>query len=194
MSTNLQIQIMDMVLVPTNDAYWWGLFRFGSSFADQVGRVRVTFSGGQKKIYVLSGGVFKEVVGGNLTFVPDAISQGTFVNDLFFNGTGYEAWEYYHLPHNGCTPCPSGYGNQGNGFAGTSFQFRSASETTFGFPEQVYSQIRCMPSDYEVGRQFPMRINYNGKKYLISSDNDVAICQQLFSPYAGMRTVITRLE
>lgn len=194
MSTRLDIHILDMVLKPASDTSWWGFFRFGSGFPDKVGRVRVTFSGSQKRIYVLSGGAYREVIGGNLDFLPDAISQYTHVNDLFFNGLFHESWEYYYLPHNGCTPCPNGYGNQGNGFAGSSFQFRSASETSWGSPEQVYSYVRCLPSDYEVGRNFPTRIDYNGDRYLISSDNEVAICQDLFSPYQGMRTVVTRLE
>ena len=196
LSTDLPIHILDMVLVPASDTYWWGLFRFGSGFPNSVGRVRVDFSSGQKRVYVLSGGTFQEAVGGDLTFTPDAVANGTYVNDLFHNGSYYESWEYYYVSQNGCGPCPGGYGSpHGNGDVGTAFQLRAVSESTFGAPEQVYSEVRCLPSDYEVGRMFPARIDYNGNKYLISSENDVAICYDgLFSPFQGMRVVVTRLQ
>lgn len=189
---------LDVVLYPQSNTTWWGFFKFGYNYPNKTGRLRVTFSWtGTPTYQVLRNGVWatlpKSGTEGLLSFEPDDVGMGFEVNDLFKNGATVEAWGHSHVPHNGCAPCPPGYDN---GFAGTTFLYRSATVSSLGPTQGVYSCVRCLPSDSHVGRLFGFRVNGpDGKRLFYSSTNDQNICDpNLFSPFAGMYVVETDLD
>ena len=87
----------------------------------------------------------------------------------------------------------SGEAVSGNG---SGFYWYPVTRFTFGGQNLVTSNVRYLPSGYELARAFPFRWNSpTGKRYLFSVTNDANICTQfLFSGFYKMYVVSTELS
>jgi hypothetical protein len=79
---------------------------------------------------------------------------------------------------------------------GSGFYWYPVTRFTFGAPNLVTSNVRYLPSGYEVARAFPFRWNSpTGRRYLFSVTNDAYICSEfLFSSFYKMYVVRTELS
>lgn len=104
-----------------------------------------------------------------------------------FGGMGRPFW--LNTGPQGDVPCPT---CQGAGLA-----WWPVTHATENLPpiNTVFSQVRSMPSGYEVARLFPFRWNSpTGNRYLFSATNDAHICTELlFSSFYKMYVTETTL-
>jgi len=176
---------------------WWGFFPFTTP-GRGTGRISVDVSNQYPRgfrVKILSGGQWVTVddYTGEFSFTPDSVWNDVGVRSLAWDEDHWELWAFTNVPHNGCSPCDGEYDN---GFAGTTFKFRNvySEGSSLGPIQQVYSMVRCMPSDSHVGRMFPFRVNDpSGSKLLYSSTTDENICTTT-NPFAGSYVVVTELD
>lgn len=177
---------------------WWGFFRIGFS---GTGLIKVDVSQqyprGFRVWIFASDNTWKQVddTTGDFSFTPKDVWPGATPKAINFNVDHYELWATTYEPHNGCAPCTTPYCN---GFAGTTFSYRTVDAAfNLGPVQSVYSQIRCMPSDSDVGRLYPFRHNdMNAQKLLYSATNDQNICDTNLcaNPFIGMYVVVTTVN
>jgi hypothetical protein len=177
---------------------WWGFFRIGFS---GTGLIKVDVSqkyprGFRVWIYATDS-TWKQVddLTGDYGFTPQKVWPGVVPKAINYNVDHYELWATSFTPHNGCSPCTGSYCN---GFAGTTFSYRTVDSVfNLGPVQSVFSAIRCMPSDYSVGRHYPFRYNDpNAKKLLYSATNDRNICDPNIcsNVFVGMYVVVTVVD
>lgn len=177
---------------------WWGFFRL--NFAD-TGMIKVDVSqqyprGFRVWIYATDN-TWKQVddTSGDFSFTPKNVWPGATVKAISYVVDHYELWATSYVAHNGCAPCST----YNNGFAGTTFAYRTVDQNfTLGPVQSAYSQVRCLPSDSDVGRLYPFRFNSSGGlKLLYSATNDANICAVCptpgvsCNPFIGMYVVYT---
>ncbi|HRC86619.1 MAG TPA: hypothetical protein PK413_13505, partial [Thermoanaerobaculia bacterium] len=185
---------------PTCNAHtaWWGFFRTGpcANCADWVGRMKVDYSTAYPRgfrVWILSGGIYKQVndTTGEFNFAPDNVwpetDAGYAPNALVPTASGgYELWATKSPAAGGC-----GCSFQG----GSTLVYRTATDTTLGPLQGVYSAARCMPSASSVGRLFPFVITGpTGQRLLYTSNNDKNCSNLASNPYQGMYIVATQLQ
>lgn len=189
------ISIIDVTLTAASDRLW-GLFQFGTVAPDKVGRMQILPTEKSPRGFIVeirSGGIWRTVADdGSFNFTPDNVWSGGNPNGIVSSGGAIQVWS-----GSGSSTATQGCNDPYPG--GSTFVYRTATQTTLGGIQQVTSEVRPMPTTSNFGRTFPYRVDRGSEKLLFSTSADRA-CETLpnnwpgFSPFRGMEILLTVLD
>ncbi len=204
------VSILDVTLTEGADKLW-GVFRYGTTAANHVGRMEIIKDTNNPRGFVVKILGYK---GGWHTVDDDGsfdLGENDIVdiwpvtgthrkpNSIYDAGSGnYELWAWENLNNdNGC-----------DYLSGSRLVYRTITETTFGTSDQYLTGTADWPatSGNQVGRAYPWRVDYEGDELILFSSSDRA-CYTLgqgdadvvsywpgYSPFRGMEIQVVSLN
>ena len=141
-------------------------------------------------------GVWTPATGGRLDFRPDVLLGNFKPWGLSAVNEQLQLWgSPSTTPGTQCDVCSTPLGS-------TFEYYKVAGNWSLDGPYTVLSELRCMPSDIDVGRAYPWLLQFGSRLLLYSATNDDnmsdtngdGMCDSPPNPFVGMYIVLTELE
>ncbi len=175
------VSLLDVNLVSDGDDTLWGIFRYGTTSANKVGRMQIVEDANNDRgfiVQILSTSGWHAVAddGSFDLEVTEIENIWPFArpNSIYDSGSGFEVWGFdYNLSGvtEGCDDPRGG---------GSKLVYRSITETSLGSVQQVNSTVSGfpMPSRGNQSRMYPYRVDFDGDE-LVFMTSASRVCETL---------------